>query len=294
MTALVVDGTNLLLRAVYATENRVRLSSHGVDTTALVVFVNMLSRLVRAERPDRLVICWDGGRSERRLALYPQYKASRKVLGEDFTSYRDTSASLLQEFLTLAAIPYITGPGIEADDLIAAFWHGHREDGEEVLIASADKDFLQLLDEGTTLLRPSAGNNVPERWNGNRVREEYGCEPADLPTVFALAGDQVDDIPGIPGYGVKTAVKRLKEADWNWEAIEDPRVRLRASQVTRNLALVDLRETESSYVAPLFRPTDYGTPFWDMLLSFLDTYELAKIKKNLLFRTLWKDPEPPR
>jgi DNA polymerase-1 len=288
MTAMIVDATNLMMRAVHATERKA-MTSHGIDTSALVAFIGSLSRHVRTEKPDKLVLCWDEGGSSRRVALYPGYKASRKVLSADFTGYRDTTSSLIREFLLLANVPYLSSPGLEADDLVAAFWRGHQEDGERTVILSGDKDFLQLLDDGVVQIRPP-----DERWTIDRVRREFDCEPYQLAWAMALAGDSSDDIPGVPGYGLKTAVKRLREAAWDPGAIVDPRVSERLSQVHLNHQLIDLRNAIPGVTAPEFTPTCFGMRGWDKLLAFLDQFELVKIKKNLVNRVLWNDPPTGR
>lgn len=283
MTAMLVDATNLMMRAVHATERKA-MTSHGIDTSALVAFVGSLSRFVRAERPDRLVLCWDEGKSASRVALYPGYKASRKVLSADFTGYRDTTSSLIREFLLLANVPYLSAPGMEADDLVAGFWAGHRDLNERIVIVSGDKDFLQLLDDNVSQLRPP-----DERWDRLRVQQAFDCEPDQLALAMALAGDSSDDIPGVPGYGIKTAVKKLRAAGWKLSAIEDPRVHEHLAQVITNYALIDLRHMDPGVTAPAFIPTSFGMPSWGRLLSFLDQFELVKIKKNLIYGTLWND-----
>ena len=106
MKTLAVDGNNLVMRAVKACEGRVALSSDGVFTAPVMVVVNMLSKYVREEAPDRVVVCWDGGRSEMRVALFPDYKAQRshKPPSSEFEDYKESSFALVREFLSLANI----------------------------------------------------------------------------------------------------------------------------------------------------------------------------------------------
>src|SRR5690606_6422668 len=126
------------------------------------------------------------------------------------------AANLASEFLTLAGIHHLKMEGVEADDLVAAYWRQARAMGpERVVILSGDKDFLQLVERGvpeTVQIRPGVS---PEVWTMAEVVAKFGCIPSDLPKVMALSGDKSDGVPGLRGVGTKTAVKMLAANDWD-------------------------------------------------------------------------------
>jgi len=288
---LLVDGTNLLVRASYAARNKhVVLTNHeGVPTAALLIFTNLLSRYIKQEAPDNLVVCWDGGRSSARQAIYPQYKAHRDSAPEDEPERPVVQA---KEFCSLAGIHHSEKPGVEADDLVAAHWR-IKTSTERVVILSGDKDFLQLLDGWTEQIRPGTG--VEERWTRNRVRTEFKCLPEDIPKVMALTGDHVDGIPGVRGFGTKTAVKTLLRYDFDLTRAmaEDAKLSGFSEDIRRNLALVDLRNPLAGDAAvhvqpaPRFEPTDVTSVAWRDLEMFLRRYDLESVRGRLLDGTLW-------
>jgi len=289
---LLIDAPNLLVRSVFAMRGS-PLSADGVPTGALHTFILMLSRYIRAERPDNVVATWDGGRSVHRTALYDGYKAARREPGPDEPLRPFAQA---KAFCTLAGIHQVEHLGVEADDLIAAYWRG-KHSAERVTILSADKDFLQLLDGWAEQIRPGTGVN--ERWTANRVRTEMGCKAEQIPAVMALTGDAIDGISGIPGFGTRTAVKMLLAHDWDLERVIAHGVHrglpmsAHAVTIRRNLALVDLRTAIPGIdvaPAPRFVPTTPSSAAFPLLDRFLDRYELNAVRARLVGGTLWTDP----
>lgn len=298
---LLVDGNNALVRSIKAME-RANLSAAGLPTAALHTFVRMMSRYVREVQPDRMVVCWDGGRSTMRTEVYEGYKEARATseyaapLAVLDIAPDDPKASfhLAKEFLSLANIHHIEMPGVEADDLIAAYWRVRRPD-DRVVILSGDRDFLQLCDGWTEQIRPGTGED--DRWTSNRVRTKYECKPEDLPKVMALMGDPGDGVPGLPGFGPKTAVKLLKEHGWDLDAFLDSghkKLPLGArADVERNLRLVNLREAYPGSpevdLPPAFEPTDVGSILHNDLVAFLDRFEMHQVKDAYIRNQLWRD-----
>jgi DNA polymerase-1 len=286
---LLVDGNNLLIRAMKATE-RSDMSADGVPTGAIVVFINTLTRHVREEAPDQLVVAWDSREgSDYRLQIDPEYKGNRAQVDSEWEDQKDGAFYLAKTFLSLANVFMAAGRGVEADDVIAAYWRSHR-DRHDVVILSSDKDFMQLLTDGTEQVRLSAGGALTDRWNEQRVIDELGYKPEDIPSIMALTGDKGDNVPGITGIGPKTAVKILAAADWQLSCIEHPKVEGRMAEVERNLSLVDLREPHAIWeVGPIphFKPTLPGEALATSLMSFFETYRLANVKSQWLIGNLW-------
>lgn len=284
------------MRAWHAVAGKAHMSTEvdgeEVNTGPLHIFLQMLSKYVRQVNPSEVVVCWDGGRSAKRMAIYPGYKGER---GEQWE--RDPVFLLAKEALTVLGVHHVEMPGVEADDLIAYYWR-HRSPGHydsPVCILSGDKDFLQLLDSATFQIRPGAGS-TPEQevWNEQRVITEMGCHPSTLSSVMALTGDKADCIPGIPRFGTKTAVKVLSDWDWSLDKALDLEDRLAGheDEVRRNLALIDLRHGLTGLDLPQpppFRPTDRTGVLYQDALEFMARYELAALRQRLADGTLWKD-----
>lgn len=302
MTTLVADGNNMAMRAIHAMA-RSDLSADGVNTGPLHVFINSISRHVREEQPDRVVVCWDSGPSRYRMGLYPAYKGTRKDAPTEIEESKTSTFSLVKEFLAVAGIHQVERPGFEADDLIAYYVH-QREPTEKAVILSSDKDFLQLLESDESewhgevevrrgsveQVRLSAGGAATDRWTALRVIEEIGCRPAHLTAAMALAGDAGDNVPQVPGVGLKTAVKWLEKADWDLWSIGHPKMAEYRDQIQISYALVDLQSLPVGLVLPPipdFEPTQPGSVMYEGLLSFLDRYRLTSTKERLLANTLW-------
>lgn len=287
---LVVDGNNLLIRSIKAME-RTNLSAHGVPTGALHTFINCLSRYVREAEYSHVVVCWDGGASLFRKAIFPGYKADRPERGEE---HDIGPFALAKEFLSLVNIHHVEHPGVEADDLVAAYCAGRRW---KMTILSGDKDFLQLLDDTEpTVSQVRPGGGADETWTAARVEAEMGCKPEQIPLVMALTGDTGDGVPGVPGFGTKTAVKALVAHEWDLGKLfdtSDPKwlkkIDGQRSTASRNHALVDLRNPNTVVPPePLFQPTTMGSSLAPDLLEFLERYELASVRERFLAGALWK------
>lgn len=296
MTALLVDGNNVLMRAIHAMQRpgQARLSSDsGVPTGPLVAFIGTLSRHIREEQPDKVVVAWDGGKSAHRVTLDPDYKGQRNPAPE-FEEFKEGAFALAKEFLSLANVHHIEVRGYEADDLIAYYWRYNRPLDEKLVILSSDKDFLQLLvPDQCEQVRLGSYDTPTDRWTHDRVVEEMKCQPRYLVDAMALAGDSSDNIPGVPKFGMKTAIKTLERNKWNLDTALhfEERLQGHAGRVSLNRQLVDLREgTRGLSLDPLppFQPTAPGNLAFAPLLSFLTRYQMESIKSRLYDNTLWK------
>jgi DNA polymerase-1 len=220
---LVVDGHAYAYRAFYAIRDL--RSPAGEAVNGIYGFVKMLGKLRAGLQPTHVVVVWDGGMDGERLAALPEYKAHRPEMPSDLAEQIDG----MMEFLGAAGVASVCIDGVEADDWIGCVARAAEQAGWEVVIASADKDFLQLvsLESETAGLgqgeaRPPAGreaagwiglvnpNDKSERiWGKAEVRSKTGVEPAQVLDWLSLLGDAVDGIPGVPGVGTKTATGLL-------------------------------------------------------------------------------------
>lgn len=159
----------------------------------------------QALKPTHLIVVWDGGLSGERMELLPEYKAQRPEMPPDLRDQLDQICG----YLEAAGVAQYRGDGIEADDYIASLARHVAADGWSVVIASSDKDFMQLVSDRIGLLNPNDKSGTV--WGRKQVLAKTGIEPGQVLDWLALMGDAVDNIPGVPGVGPKTAADLLKQ-----------------------------------------------------------------------------------
>ncbi len=205
---LLVDGYNMAFRAFYGMPELTR--ADGFPTGALHGWVKTMWRLLDQEKPDAMVVFFDLGGSQDRLALHPAYKAQRKETPEPL----EKQIPVIKELTRAMGLVGVELDGVESDDLLAAQARVLANAGHDVLIVSADKDFAQCVDERIRLLLPPPTANPKLGWrvlDPAGVVEKFGVAPAQIAEYLALIGDTSDNIPGINGVGPKTAVKWFAE-----------------------------------------------------------------------------------
>jgi DNA polymerase-1 len=163
----------------------------------------MLRKVRSLVQPSCWVVVWDGGLAAERLAIFPEYKAQRAEMPADLRSQLDQIVA----YLRAARIPSWMREGSEADDCIAVLSSQAVEAGMRVVIATGDKDFMQLVGSSVQLLGP--GDKPDTFWGVEEVRRKTGVEPEQIVDWLSLVGDTVDNIPGVPGVGPKTASNLL-------------------------------------------------------------------------------------
>ncbi|OLC71108.1 MAG: DNA polymerase I [Deltaproteobacteria bacterium 13_1_40CM_4_68_19] len=196
-----VDGSHTIFRAYHALPH---LSTRqGVPTNAVYGFTTMLLRAIREGNPTHLAVAFDEEAKAKRSEVYSGYKATRGAPPEDLTP----QFPLVRRVLEALRVPAIGFPGYEADDVIATLARRARAQGWEVVIVSGDKDLMQLVVDGIRCY-----DSMYEKWYGPaEVQEKWGVPPRQVADLLALTGDKIDNIPGVPGVGEKTAAGLLKE-----------------------------------------------------------------------------------
>ena len=248
---LIIDGHAYAYRAFHAI--RELRGPDGRPTNAIYGFVKMLEKMRLGLAPDGIVVVWDGGLSAGRMTLLPAYKAQRPEMPTDLRPQLDG----MQEFLAAAGIASYCGEQIEADDYIGCLARQAASAGWKVVIASSDKDFMQLVSAEIGLLNPN--DKTGTIWTREQVLAKAGVEPAQVADWLALMGDAVDNIPGVPGVGPKTAAQLLQQfgsVTTLLERLDEVKSeKLRASLrqsvdvIRRNLQLVRLSEVPCEFVA---------------------------------------------
>lgn len=195
-----VDGSGFIFRAFHGLPPLSR--SDGTPTNAVLGFCNMIYKLARARRRDAIAVLFDTARATFRNDIYPAYKAHRpdppEALVPQFPLVRDATRAF--------GLPAIELPGFEADDLIATYARRAAAAGWRVTIVSSDKDLMQLVGGGVTMLDPMRMKEIGPA----EVAAKFGVPPDKVVDVQALAGDSTDNVPGVPGIGVKTAAQLIE------------------------------------------------------------------------------------
>ncbi|MFT4254661.1 MAG: 5'-3' exonuclease H3TH domain-containing protein, partial [Caulobacter sp.] len=200
-----VDGSAYLFRAYHALPPLTR-KSDGLPVGAVQGFCNMLWKLMRdmqGDAPTHLAVIWDHSEKTFRNKLYDQYKAHRPPPPEDLIP----QFPLVRDATRAFGVPAIELPGYEADDLIAAYACAARDAGGEAVIVSSDKDLMQLVGDSVSMFDPMKGVRIGR----NEVFEKFGVYPEQVVDVQSLCGDSVDNVPGAPGIGIKTAAQLITE-----------------------------------------------------------------------------------
>jgi DNA polymerase I len=203
-TLFLIDATAFCYRAFYALSGL--STSTGQQTNAVYGFVNILNKVLKEQKPDYLVCCFDLSRDTFRLKKLAQYKMQRPPMPDGLIS----QIPLIKEIVLAYGIPIFEKKGFEADDLIAALARKAASKSLAVTIVSSDKDILQLVDQHISVFSPSKDSGI--LYDPKKVKERFGVsDPQRIVDIIALMGDAADNIPGVPGIGDKTAKKLISE-----------------------------------------------------------------------------------
>ena len=203
-----IDAYALIFRGYYAFIKNPRINSKGMDTSAVLGFMNSLLDLIKRENPENLAVAFDKGGSSDRLEIYQEYKANRNETPDAIK----IAVPYIQEILKAMQIPILIKSGYEADDIIGTVAKNAEKNNYEVFMVTPDKDFAQLVSENIFMYRPARMGNGIEIWGVKEVQEKFEItDPLQVIDFLGMMGDSVDNIPGLPGVGEKTAKKFLKE-----------------------------------------------------------------------------------
>ena len=203
-----LDAFALIFRGYYAFIKNPRINSKGMDTSAIFGFMNSLLDVIKREKPDYLAVCFDKGGSVSRKELFEDYKANRNETPEAIK----IAVPYIQQILEAMQIPVIEKAGFEADDIIGTLAKQAEKEGFQTFMVTPDKDFAQLVSENIFMYRPARMGNAIEIWGIPEVQARFEIErPEQVIDYLGMMGDAVDNIPGLPGVGDKTAKKFLKE-----------------------------------------------------------------------------------
>jgi DNA polymerase-1 len=278
MRWLLVDGFNLVFRSHFAMErSNLRRQSDQFPTGALHGWIKSLQDLRDVEKPDRCVVFFDLGGSDRHLAVLPDYKGQRDDTPPDII----LQLPEIKKLTALLGFAVIQERGVEADDLIATAVYRLAAAGDECIIVSADKDFGQCVGGKVLQLTPPPTANPALGWrrlDAAGVEAKFGVPPTLIADYLALVGDTSDNIPGLKGVGPKTAVKWLQqygglEGVLGAVATIEParfreQIQADADRIRSNLSLVRFKTDFA------FEPGDVSTEDVSGVAAFLETMEM--------------------
>ncbi len=274
-----VDGYGYLFRAFFAMPSITR--KDGTPTGAAYGFCNMLVKLLRESDADAMLVTFDASGPTFRNEIYPEYKANRDETPEDlipqFPMVREAAAAFGLQSLELT--------GYEADDIIATVARQAVERGIQVTVVSSDKDLMQLVRPGVSMLDPMKNRPI----GPDEVLEKFGVSPDKVVDVQSLAGDSTDNVPGVPGIGIKTAAQLIGEYG-SLEALLERAAEIKQPKRRENLiafaeqARISRRLVELTDAAPV--EVEWGRlalhePDPETLRAFLDKYEFRSLKARL-------------
>jgi DNA polymerase I len=203
-----LDAYALIFRAYYAFIKNPRITSKGLNTSAIFGFLLALEEVLQKRKPTHIAVVFDTPTPTFRHEMYPQYKAHRDETPEDIKK----AVPYIKRLIEAYKIPVIDCPGFEADDVIGTLSRMASEKGFITYMMTPDKDYAQLVSDNIFMLKPSRSGNESLLWGVEDIQKEFSVErPEQVIDILALMGDTADNIPGAPGVGPKTAMKLIGE-----------------------------------------------------------------------------------
>ena len=280
---ILIDGNNIAYRAFYALPDSISTSS-GIITNAVLGFTNMLLKLIEEQHPDTILCAFDSKIPTFRHKIFDRYKINRKKMPTELSS----QFPLIKEVLDAFNIIYLERDGFEADDVLAGIVNSIKDEFNQIIIVTGDKDLLQLVSGNIKVMAIKKGIADTVIFDRLKVEEKFGVKPENMKDLLALMGDSSDNIPGVPGIGPKTArllVKKygcLEEIYKNINKVDNPRLR---ELLTNNKNLAELsKELTTLKIA---RDTDVSE-FINKSFKNISFNKVKQLFESLEFRSLEK------
>ena len=283
-----IDAYALIYRAYYAFIKNPRVNSKGMNTSAILGFVNTLEDVLKTQSPTHIAVCFDPSGPTFRHEAYKEYKAQREVTPEDIKA----SIPIIKEIINAYNIPILEVPCFEADDVVGTVSKMAEKRGYTVYMLTPDKDYAQLVSDHIFIYRPKHGGGY-EVLGIDGVKQKWGLtSPEQVIDLLGLMGDASDNIPGCPGVGEKTAVKLLEEygsIDNLIKSTDSLKGALK-KKVEENVDKINF----SKFLATirLDVPIDFNEE--QLLLETPDVEKLKKIFSELEFKNILSKIDPPQ
>ena len=278
-----LDAYALIYRAYYALIRAPRMTSRGFNTSAIFGFVNTLEEVLNKQQPSHIAVCFDPSGPTFRHEASPEYKAQRDMQPADIT----LSLPYIKDIIKAYGIPAIEIPGYEADDVIGTLSHIAEKEGYITYMMTPDKDYGQLVTDRVLMFKPSLRGSEMEIRGPEEICERYGIKsPQQVVDILALEGDAVDNIPGCPGVGEKTAMKLISE----WGTVENLLGNTDSLKGALQRKIVDNAEQIrfSKFLATIKTDVPVDIPIDNLRRGDIDLNTLTGIYTELEFRTFIK------
>ena len=275
-----VDGSTYIFRAYHALPPLTR-KSDGFPVGAISGFCNMLDKLVREEKEERgithLLVVFDASGKTFRNDIYPEYKANRSEAPEDLIP----QFPVIRKATSAFNIPFVELLGYEADDLIASYAEEAQKHNMKVTIVSSDKDLMQLVSDNVSMLDTMKGRVFKKE----DVFDKFGVYPEKVIDVQSLAGDSVDNIPGIPGIGIKTAALLINEYG-DLDGLFENSEKIKQKKRRENIIEFENQAYISKKLVTLKNDVPLPIPIKETTLKEVDAEKLISFLKEMEFKTL--------
>lgn len=310
---LLIDGHSMAFRAFYALPAENFSTSGGQHTNAVYGFLSMFSNILSEEKPTHAAVAFDVGRKTFRTERFPEYKAQRESAPPEFKG----QVPIIEEVLGDLGIVTLSKENFEADDIVATLVTQARAEGDfEIVLVSGDRDYIQLVDDTTTLLYPMRGVSTLTRFTPGEVENKYGLTPAQYPDFAALRGDPSDNLPSVPKVGEKTATKWITQygsldglidnadelkgqaANNFRERIEQVRLNRELTQMVTDVDLpvaldgLELKPADVTQVASRFDDLEFGVNLRERVLAAVPTDGTAPEPETVELEDVTLDDEP--
>ena len=281
-----IDAYALIYRAYYAFIKNPRINSKGFDTSAIMGFLNSIFEILKRENPDYFSVVFDKGGSSDRIEIFEDYKANRDSTPEPILD----SVPIIHEILTELGIKTLELSGYEADDIIGTVAKKAEKEGLLTYMVTPDKDFAQLVTDSTFLYKPARFGNGIEIWGVDEVKNKFEVKnPIQVIDFLGMMGDSVDNIPGLPGVGEKTAKKFIKDygsIENLYENLDDIKGKLK-EKISSNKELGLLSKKLATIITDV--PIEYSIEELkisnsnsEKVLSIFNELEFKRLKENYL------------
>ena len=291
-----IDALALIYRAHFAFSKSPRISSRGVNTSAIFGFMNALIEVLTKEKPTHIGVAFDSSKKTFRHEQFPMYKATRQKQPEDIS----VATPYIKQIIETMHIPMLIMDGYEADDIIGTIAKKASSAGFEVYMMTPDKDYGQLVEEHVHIYKPAFMGKPAEKLGVQEILDRWQIERIEQVTdMLGLMGDSVDNIPGIPGIGEKTAQKLIADfgsvenliasADQLKGKLKENVVNFgQQGMLSKQLATIHL-DVPVAFDEDLLRHTEYDKP---RLAALLDELEFRQMKTRLLGGSYDEKPLP--
>jgi DNA polymerase-1 len=278
----ILDGPGYLFRAYHALPYL--SNSRGMPVNTVLGMSTMLWKLLREERPDYFAVAWDPPGPTFRDEKFAAYKETRAATPDDLKR----QIPFVMQVLSALRVPVLEMAGFEADDVLATVVDRARAHDLDVVLVTQDKDMLQLVGPRVTVLAPGARAGEQVLYDADKVREKWGVGPEQIPDLLALMGDTIDNIPGVPGVGQKTAVKLIGQfgsVDGIYQHLSLVPGKLRETlAANRKQALLSRELATASTRVPLADDLEAlrrAEPDWERLRAVWTELELRTLLRQL-------------